>query len=315
MDSQQLEALYQQTMDHYVKGKTDLYKAGLHMCAKLGHPLACYFKGVAHLFGNDFEYDPKLAYELLSEANQKNVLSAKAYLGYCHFIGCKVEYDPAKAFAFYKEAYLQNSNNVAPFLGLAFWEGRGAAQDEAKAVQLWKEGVEQDDPLAKAFLDLCYMEYNDFTNKVLGTARTKTEAAKEFLSLGGYFRDMPRIYGEFSRLVEEEPEFFNAKPKNIFDFAQKGAIRHDPCSLHRLAHCYAKGIGCDADPQKALNFYYEAAGLHFVPAMVDLGLSLIMGSLGVTNEKLGREYLGYARRFGTDSENDTLDRTLAKLGL
>lgn len=315
MDPKQLEALYQQTMEHYIKGRTDLYVAGLHMCAKLGHPLAWFWKGVAHLFGNDVEYDPELGYELLGRADQKGVLSAKAYLGYCHYIGSKVKYDPDQAVMIYRQARQLKSNNVAPFLGLAYWEGRGTEQNEAEAIRIWKEGAAMEDPLAKAFLDLSYMEYNDFANKVLGTSITKTAAAKEFLSLRSNFRDFPRLYGEFSRLIEEEPAFFNTKPNHVFDFAKKGADRHDPCSLSRLAYCYSKGIGCEQDLQQAMKLYGEAVRLYFVPAMIDLGISFLTGSLGVTNEKMGWDYLGYALRIGTPSEKEILQETLTRLGI
>ncbi len=236
-------------------------------------------------------YDAKEAAKWYALAAEKGEVWAMLSLAFLHHEGRLGQPDPAKAFEWFKQAAEKGNHNLGwANLSICYEHGLGTPVDHAKAAELWQKYRDNDIVCYLGTIGQCpttvltYEQELELTKTwaekkedahaqyLLGTryrwgwgvdtnlktaARWFQRAAKAnhgaaLCALGQLYRDNGKAVGCDS--LEEGN-------KKAFEAFQRSAAANYPDGHFHLGYCYANGIGCTADTDKAVDAYQRCLKL------------------------------------------------------
>lgn len=204
----------------------------------------CYFSG----FGT--EPDGKKMIEALEKAAAKGELEALSRMGYCYEFGINVDADPKKALACYEKA----AKAGLPVAMLKYGDMIAAGEVDDKgmsdALVWYRKSAAEDCP--EALYRLGTMQLNG-----IGTDKDP-EFAAELFSRGAQL-EHPKCQYELGRLFLLEDGPIAKDVRAAFFWFNHAASKGDAAAQRKLAECYENGTGCEADREKAMLLYREAA--------------------------------------------------------
>ena len=204
----------------------------------------CYFSGFGTM------PDGKKMIEALEKAAAKGNLEAISRMGYCYEFGINVEADSKKALAYYERAAKAGLPAAMLKYGdmIASGEVDGMGSDDA--LVWYKKSAAEDCPEAL---------YRLGTLNLHGIGTDKDpELAAELFSRGAQL-EHPKSQYELGMLFLMKDGPIARDEKAAFFWFNRAASKGDSAAQRQLAVCYEKGMGCDADLEKALALYREAA--------------------------------------------------------
>ena len=204
----------------------------------------CYFSGFGTL------PDGKKMIDALEKAAEKGDLDAISRMGYCYEFGINVEADSKKALACNERAAKAGLPSAMLKYGdmIAAGEVDGKGSDDA-LVWYWKSA---DEDCPEALYRLGTMSLN-------GIGMDKDpELAASLFSRGAQF-EHPKSQYELGRLFLLNDGPIAKDERAAFFWFNHAASKGDAASQRQLAECYEHGIGCEADEEKAMLLYREAA--------------------------------------------------------
>ena len=204
----------------------------------------CYFSG----FGT--APDGKKMIEALEKAASKGNLEAISRMGYCYEFGINVKPDSKKALAYYERAAKAGLPAAMLEYGdmIAAGEVEGMGSDDA--LVWYKKSAAEDCP--EALYRLGTMNLHG-----IGTDKDP-ELAAELFSRGAQL-EHPKSQYELGMLFLMKDGPIARDEHAAFFWFNRAASKGDSAAQRQLAVCYENGVGCDADLEKALALYREAA--------------------------------------------------------
>ena len=204
----------------------------------------CYFSG----FGT--EPDGKKMIAALEKAAAKGNLEAISRMGYCYEFGINVEADSKKALACYERAAKAGLPAAMLKYGdmIAAGEVDGMGADDA--LMWFKKSAAEDCPEALYRLGTLHLHG-------IGTEKDP-ELAAELFSRGAQL-EHPKSQYELGMLFLMKDGPIARDEKAAFFWFNRAASKGDSAAQRQLAVCYENGVGCEADLEKALLLYREAA--------------------------------------------------------
>ena len=204
----------------------------------------CYFSGFGTM------PDGKKMIEALEKAAAKGNLEAISRMGYCYEFGINVEADPKKALAYYERAAKAGLPAAMLKYGdmIAAGEVDGMGSDDA--LVWFKKSAAEDCPEAL---------YRLGTLNLRGIGTDKDlELAAELFSRGAQL-EHPKSQYELGMLFLMKDGPIARDEHAAFFWFNRAAAKGDSAAQRQLAVCYENGMGCEADLEKALTLYREAA--------------------------------------------------------
>ena len=204
----------------------------------------CYFSGFGTL------PDGRKMIEALEKAADKGNLEALSRMGYCYEFGINVEADSKKALSCYERAAKAGLPAAMLKYGdmIAAGEVDGKGSDDAL---VWiRKSAEEDCP--EALYRLGTMNLNG-----IGMDKDPKQAA-ELFSRGAQL-EHPKSQYELGRLFLLENGPIAKDERAAFFWFNRAASKGNAAAQRQLADCYENGVGCEADEEKAMLLYREAA--------------------------------------------------------
>ena len=204
----------------------------------------CYFSGLGTV------PDGKKMIEALEKAASKGSLEALSRMGYCYEFGINVKPDPKKAVAYYERAAKAGFPAAMLKYGdmIAAGEVDGMGSDDA--LVWFKKSAAEDCPEALYRLGTLNLHG-------IGTEKDP-ELAAELFSRGAQL-EHPKSQYELGMLFLMKDGPIARDEKAAFFWFNRAASKGDSAAQRQLAVCYENGVGCEADLERALVLYREAA--------------------------------------------------------
>jgi len=204
----------------------------------------CYFSGFGTL------PDGTKMIEALNKAVERGNLEALSRMGYCYEFGINVKQDPKKALACYERA----AKAGLPAAMLKYGDMISAGEVPGKGIDeafVWfRKSAAEDCPEAL---------YRLGTLNLHGVGTEKDpELAAELFSRGAQL-EHPGSQYELGMLFLEDDGPIAKDVRAAFFWFNRAASKGHAQAQRQLAVCYENGIGCEADLEKALLLYHEAA--------------------------------------------------------
>lgn len=208
--------------------------------------------------------------------------AAQVELGYRYYEGDGVPDNPAEAVRLFRQAAEQGDARGQCALGVCYAHAIGVDGDEREAARWYRLAAEQGNVVAQLYLAACY-------ELGTGVEANRAEAARWYLEAAGqgdgtaqYF--LAQFYEQGSGDESEKQEalkwyrraaeqgvlaaqvylgdyYWRAKdfPESVTWYRRSIAGYPDVKGMFRLAWCYAKGCGTEADEAEAAKWYRRAA--------------------------------------------------------
>ncbi len=247
------EAKYKRSSKYLGQGDTENAIALLKEAADEGHAEAQVYMAACYARGLYVKQDIPKGFRLAKKAAEKNVPEAYSLLVtyYSGILGNEYA-DIEKAFEYSRMAANAGIPEAKAQLGSFYLLGIGCQKDVNRAVDLFKEAAEKGAALGQAYLGYCYLAGEGVTKDISRGLWYLNKAAEQenpdaYAMLAYYYMG---TYGK---------EYINYA--KAFEFSQKFADTGLPGGKLCLGMCYANGLGCQADRNKAIELYKEAARL------------------------------------------------------
>ena len=204
----------------------------------------CYFSGFGTL------PDGKKMIEALEKAAAKGELEAYSRMGYCYEFGINVDADSKKALAYYERAAKAGLPAAMLQYGDMIAAGKVDGKGSDDALVWYKKSAAEDCP--EALYRLGTMNLN-------GIGMDKDpELAAELFSRGAQL-EHPKSQYELGLLFLLKDGPIAKDERAAFFWFNRAASKGNAAAQRELAVCYENGIGCEADQDKAMLLYHEAA--------------------------------------------------------
>ncbi|RBL89516.1 SEL1-like repeat protein [Chitinophaga flava] len=192
--------------------------------------------------------------------------------------------DKTIAFDWYSRGVQAGSPHAANGLANCYQHGNGTAPDIRKALDLYETAAAHHVP--HAYYNLAMLYYNG--EKV---PQDYEKALRHFVYASRFGYDCHSYVGY---LFEEKEDYNNA-----FDAYKSGVKNNDGYCAINLARLYELGLGCKADPRKAISYYIKAAELGEDNAHLELRRLYLYNDV-VKDEAKAREHEQLALDAGLD---------------
>lgn len=190
--------------------------------------------------------------------------------------------DATIAFDWYSRGVQVGSPHAANGLANCYQHGNGTAPDIRKAIDLYETAAAHHVP--HAYYNLAMLYYKG--EKV---PQDYDKALRHFIYASRFGYD---CYNYVGYLFEEKEDYNNA-----FDAYKSGVKNKDGYCAYQLARLYELGLGCKADPRKALGYYLKAVELGEDNAHLELHRLYLYNDI-VKDEAKAREHEQLARDAG-----------------
>ena len=219
---------------------TDYYKAAEVIRPQLDSedPDILYCLGIMHGGAMGLPYDPKLAYDELTRAEQGGNDLACVYLGSMYEKGMPaMGYDYAAARDQYRHAVLNGTADGYYGLGHLYAEGHGVEKDPDKAMEYFNKAI-------AGGTDQMYVSWSQLSIAEMYERGDKRDHSSD----------------------TDAPEYDTA-----MSWFEKAMENGSTDAAERIGHLYMNGLGVEADIDKAISFYERAAASGDVSAACTLG--------------------------------------------